>query len=150
MTTQRQDGPSPSPLSPVIPPSDQPAFPISHEREAIALQQELAALRAAHEQELSALREEMTAQIVKLRTTLAATQSQPVVASIPQGSLPQAPVSPNDAVEESDEPAHAQTNGATSRRTLLKWGGVGAAAALAAAGARPSPRRQPTPPMVEH
>ena len=134
MTTQRQDGPSPSPLSPVIPPSDQPAFPISHEREAISLQQELAALRAAHEQELSALREEMTAQIVKLRTTLAATQSQPVVASIPQGSLPQAPVSPNDAVEESDEPAHAQTNGATSRRTLLKWGGVGAAAALAAAG----------------
>ena len=133
MTTQRQDGPSPSPLSPVIPPSDQPAFPTSHEREAIALQQELAALRAAHEQELSALREEMTAQIVKLRTTLAATQSQPVVASIPQESLPQAPVSPDDAVEESDEPAHAQTNGATSRRTLLKWGGVGAAAALAAA-----------------
>jgi hypothetical protein len=72
MTTQRQDGPSPSPLSPGISPSDQPAFPTSHEREAIALQQELAALRAAHEQELSALREEMTAQIVKLRTALAA------------------------------------------------------------------------------
>jgi hypothetical protein len=53
---------------------------------------------------------------------------------IPQESLPHEPVSPDDAVEESDEPSHAQTNGATSRRTLLKWGGVGAAAALAAAG----------------
>ena len=134
MTMQRQDGPSLSPLSPVILSSDQPAFPTSHEREAIVLQQELAALRAAHEQELSALREEMTAQIMKLRTVLAATQSQPVVASVSQESLPQAPVSPDDAVEEPDEPSHAQTNGATSRRTLLKWGGVGAAAALAAAG----------------
>ena len=131
MTTQRQDGPSPSPLSPVIPPSDQPAFPTSHEREAIALQQELAALRAAHEQELSALREEMKAQIMLLRATLAASQTQPM---IPQESLPHEPVSPDDAVEESDEPSHAQTNGATSRRTLLKWGGVGAAAALAVAG----------------
>jgi len=131
MTTQRQDDPSPSPLSPVIPPSDQPAFPTSHEREAIALQQELAALRAAHEQELSALREEMKAQIMLLRATLAASQTQPM---IPQESLPHEPVSPDDAVEESDEPSHAQTNGATSRRTLLKWGGVGAAAALAVAG----------------
>ncbi|HEX5548283.1 MAG TPA: hypothetical protein VFX24_12800 [Ktedonobacterales bacterium] len=135
MTTQRQDGPSPSPLSPVISPSDQPAFLTSHEREAIALQQELAALRAAHEQELAALREEMAAQIVMLRNALAATQPQPVVALIPQESLSPAPVSPDDdAVEEPDEPSHAHANGATSRRTLLKWGGVGAAAALAVAG----------------
>jgi hypothetical protein len=132
---QRQDGPSPSPLSPVNSPSDQPAFPTSHEREAIALQQELAALRAAHEQELAALREEMTAQIVMLRTALTATQPQPVVASVPQESLSPAPESPSDdAVEELDEPSHAHANGTTSRRTLLKWGGVGAAAALAAAG----------------
>jgi hypothetical protein len=135
MTMQRQDGPSPSPLSPVNSPSDQPAFPTSHEREAIALQQELAALRAAHEQELSALREEMAAQIVMLRTALAATQPQHAVASIPQESLSPAPESPDDdAVDEPDEPAHGHANGTTSRRTLLKWGGVGAAAALAAAG----------------
>src|SRR5690349_15659744 len=134
MTTQRQDGPSPAPLSPVNSPSDQSAFPESHEREANALQQELAALRAAHEQELSALRKEMTAQIVLLRSALAAQQAQPVVASSPQDSLPQTPLSPDDDVEESGESTHTHANGTTSRRTLLKWGGVGAAAALAAAG----------------
>ncbi|HEY7340642.1 MAG TPA: hypothetical protein VH591_07165 [Ktedonobacterales bacterium] len=125
MTTQRQDGPSLAHLSPADSPSHQHAFPTSHESEAIALQQELAALRAAHEQELSALREEMTAQIVLLRAALAATQPQPVIP----------PVSPEDAVEEPGEPSHAQANGTTSRRTLLMWGGVGAATALAAGGA---------------
>lgn len=131
MTMQRQDGPSPAHLSPVDSPSHQHAFPTSHENEAIALQQELAALRAAHEQELSALRDEMTAQIVMLRAALTATQPQPVNS---QESLVPAPVSSGDATDEQDESSHAQANGTTSRRTLLKWGGVGAAAAIAAAG----------------
>ena len=138
MTTHRHDDPSPAHLSPANSSSNQPSSPASHESEVAALQQELAMLRAAHEQELSALRAEMSTQVVMLRTALTTSQFQHGATPLPQPSSPNASASSDAVVEEPrqqpNEQNHEHADGATSRRTLLKWGGVGAAAALAAAG----------------
>ncbi|HEU5348339.1 MAG TPA: hypothetical protein VFU63_06975 [Ktedonobacterales bacterium] len=134
MLIQRKPSHSSSAMSLISSASDQTISAESHQREIAALQQEIETLRAAHQQELALLRTEMVAQVVSLRnaltpapshTTAAHTQAEPVTASDAM------PVVETDAQPENHADA-AET--ATSRRTLLKWGGLAAAAGLAAAG----------------
>jgi hypothetical protein len=79
-----------------------------------SLRQEIRSLRRRQQDEIEAFRAEMAAEIASLEVAAAATLNSHAPATI---------------IEQLDSSVHP-----TSRRTLLKWGGVGAAAALAAAG----------------
>ena len=118
---------------------------LNSDSEVVALQRELDALRAAHQQELERLRAETFAQLATVYAALdearAALASRQASSGAGQGALPESHVAPEATTatgNELHEPHELQASAAaagTSRRTLLKWGGLGAAAALAAAGA---------------
>ena len=143
MTIQRDDAPFQSSHSPTFTPSDPDAR--NSDGEVAALQRELDALRASHQQELERLRAETFAQLATVYAALdearAALASRQAAAYTAPGALPESrgaldaitPTAPTSAEQEGPQPSAGAAG--TSRRTLLKWGGLGAAAALAAAGA---------------
>ena len=118
------------------------------DREVAALQQELEMLRAAHQQELARLRAETFAQLATLYAALdearAALAAQQAPVGSPHATQPDAHgtavAETAEAVDATSEQPSAQhpagdaPTSTTSRRRLLKWGGLGAAATLAAAG----------------
>ncbi|HEU5347364.1 MAG TPA: hypothetical protein VFU63_02010 [Ktedonobacterales bacterium] len=138
MTNQREGSLSQSRPSPVPRIPDQAFDRESRDSEAAALQQELDTLRASYQQEIIRLRAEMAAQISSLQSALVATVTYHEALSVPM-----VPVTTADALSDAEtsvqqddqrEDAADGAEVATSRRALLKWGGLAAAAGLAAAG----------------
>src|SRR5512146_1339125 len=79
---------------------------------------------------ITALRQEMEAlraEVASLRAMMAPGQPAEAYTVATNGSNP-------DMEESSDSNSESSADGMTSRRDLLKWGGLGAAAAFAAAG----------------
>jgi hypothetical protein len=99
--------------APIVPVLTGSATEVAADYDLGSLRQEIQSLRRRQQDEIKAFRAEMAAEIASLE----------VAATSLNGHAPAT------AIEQSDSSAHP-----TSRRTLLKWGGVGAAAALAAAG----------------
>jgi len=102
------------PTAPIVPVLTGSAPEVAADYDLGLLRQEIRSLRRRQQDEIEAFRAEMAAEIASIEAATAAALSN------------HAPVA---AIEQLDSSAHP-----TSRRTLLKWGGVGAAAALAAAG----------------
>jgi hypothetical protein len=115
MSAQHSDFPSPAPIVPVLTEKDTSAIDVFTEGNLASLRQEVDALRLRQQDDFETLRAEMAAEISALR------------AAVMANALYARDVATSDAPPGSSEQL-------TSRRTLLKWGGIGAAAALAAAG----------------
>jgi hypothetical protein len=143
MTIQRDDSPIQPNHSPTFTPSDHDAQ--SSDSKVVTFQRELDELRAAHQRELERLRAETFAQLATVYAALdearAALASRQAAASVSQNVFPvphaasvETPAT-SDAPHDPYGPQSSAGGAGTSRRTLLKWGGLGAAATLAAAGA---------------
>ena len=102
------------PTAPIVPVLTGSAPEVAADYDLGLLRQEIRSLRRRQQDEIEAFRAEMAAEVASIEAATAATLN---------GHAPVA------AIEQPDSSVHP-----TSRRTLLKWGGVGAAAALAAAG----------------
>ena len=101
--------------TPIVPVLTQKATDAPEDYDLGSLRQEIGSLRRRQQNDIAAFRAEMAAEIASIEAATAA-------AAIRNHA-------PAMTIEQPDSSAHP-----TSRRTLLKWGGIGAAAALAAAG----------------
>ena len=86
------------------------------------------ALRSSQRQDFDVFRAEMAAEFAALHATLGTPPGEPLE---PAGETV---ADTADAAGDEQVAAESESGSATSRRTLLKWGGLGAAAALTAAG----------------
>ncbi len=100
--------------APIVPVLTEKATDVPANCDLGLLRQEIGSLRRRQQEDFEAFRAELAAEIASLEAASAAALND------------HAPVT---TIEQSDFSVHP-----TSRRTLLKWGGVGAAAALATAG----------------
>jgi hypothetical protein len=101
------------PTTPIVPVLTESAPEVAADYDLGSLRQEIRALRLRQQDEIEAFRVEMAAEIASLEVAAATLNGH----------------TPATAIEQPESSMHP-----TSRRTLLKWGGVGAAAALAVAG----------------
>ena len=95
---------------------------------------EVDALRTNQQQDFDVFRAEMAAEFAAIRTTLDAAPDMPIATA---GDVVASATEVTEAAETTEAAGDEQLGydkSAPSRRTLLKWGGLGAAAALAAAG----------------
>ena len=141
MTIQRDSSLSQSSHSLTPPTPDHLNSPQRDDNEVLALQHELEALRAAHQQELERLRAETFAQFAILyaaldeaRVALASAQTPGAISDEVHTHSETRGVTEAPTPDAQQEPGATADNHGASRRTLLKWGGLGAAATLAAAG----------------